>query len=167
MPESDGTGGMAMRRGGPAVAGAVAVAVGVLVVGGGGAAWAGSADLEVHGSAVLSGDLVEVRVTPRNHGPDGVTGASVRLASSAPLADSQQLPGGCARTGDREVVCETGPLAVEVPGEELVVPVRLRERPDEVRLAVDVAWGGGAVDQDRTNDAQRVLVLATGDPYAF
>ncbi|MFJ8495312.1 hypothetical protein ACIRBZ_44345 [Streptomyces sp. NPDC094038] len=158
---------MAKRRGGLTVAGVVAVAVGVLVVGGGGTAWAGSADLEVHGAAVLSGDLMEVRVTPRNHGPDGVTGASVRLTSSAPLADAQQLPGGCTRTGDREVVCDTGPLAVEVPGEQLVVPVRLRERPAEVTLAVDVAWGGGAVDQDRTNDRQRVLVLATGDPYSF
>ncbi|WTN46536.1 hypothetical protein OHB00_29340 [Streptomyces sp. NBC_00631] len=154
-----------MRRGGPAVAGAVAV--GVLVVGGGGTAWAGDADLEVHGSAVLSGDLVEVRVAPRNHGPDAVTGAGVRLVSSAALADTQQLPGGCARTGDREVVCDTGPLPVEAPGEQLVIPVRLREQPAEVTLKVDVVWGGGAVDQDRTNDRQQVLVLATGDPYAF
>ncbi|MFD8812281.1 hypothetical protein ACFV23_12575 [Streptomyces sp. NPDC059627] len=154
-----------MRRCGPAVVGVVAV--GALVVGGGGTAWAGNADLEVHGSAVLGGDLVEVRVTPSNHGPDSVSGASVRLTSSAALADTQQLPGGCARTGDREVVCDTGPLAVEVPGEQLVVPVRLREQSSEVRLAVDVAWGGGAVDQDRTNDRQQVLVLATGDPYAF
>ncbi|MEV5956483.1 hypothetical protein AB0M11_22385 [Streptomyces sp. NPDC051987] len=158
---------MAMRRGVPVVAGAVAV--GVLVVGGGGSAWAGTgtADLEVHGSAVLSGDLVEVRVNPRNHGPDAVTGAGLRVTSSAALADTQRLPGGCARTGDREVVCDTGSLPVEVPGEQLVVPVRLRERPAEVTLRVDVAWGGGAVDQDRTNDEQRVLVLATGDPYAF
>ncbi|MER7184354.1 hypothetical protein ABT404_33635 [Streptomyces hyaluromycini] len=165
MPDTDGTGGVVMRRGGLAVVGAVAV--GALVVGGGGTAWAGSADLEVHGSAVLSGDLVEVRVVPLNHGPDGVTAASVRLSSSAALADTQQLPGGCARTGDREVVCDTGPLAVELPGAELVVPVRLRDQPAEVRLEVDVAWGGGAVDQDRTNDRQRVLVLATGDSYAF
>ena len=156
---------MVKRRGGLTVV--AAVAAGVLVVGGGGTAWAGSADLEVHGAVVLSGDLMEVRVTPRNHGPDGVTGASVRLTSSAALADAQQLPGGCARTGEREVVCDTGPLAVELPGEQLVVPVRLRDRPAEVTLAVDVAWGGGAVDQDRTNDRQRVLVLATGDPYAF
>ncbi|MEV7982319.1 hypothetical protein [Streptomyces sp. NPDC086519] len=156
---------MAMRRGGLAVVGAAAA--GALAVGMAGTAWAGNADLEMHGSAVLTGDLVEVGVTPRNHGPDAVTGASVRLTSSAALADTQHLPGGCARTGDREVVCDTGPLAVEAPGERLVVPVRLRDRPAEVTLKVDVVWGGGAVDQDRTNDGQRVLVLATGDPYAF
>ncbi|MER7840868.1 hypothetical protein ABTY98_34470 [Streptomyces sp. NPDC096040] len=156
---------MAMRRCGLAVVGAVAV--GALVVGAGGAAWAGDADLEVHGSAVMIGDLVEVRVTPRDLGPEPVSDATVRLSWSAALADAQQLPAACARTGDREVVCGTGALAVDMPGEQLVVPVRLRERPSEVTLAVDVAWGGGALDHGRTNDEQRVLVLATGDPYAF
>lgn len=156
-----GTGGMGVRRWG------LAVGVGALVLGGGGSAWAGDADLEVHGSVVMRGDLAEVRVTPRDHGPDAVTGASVRLSWSAPLADGQVLPDRCARTGDREVVCGTGPLAVDVPGEQLVVPVRLRERPAEVVLEVDMVWGGGAVDHDRANDRQRVLVLATGDPYAF
>ncbi|MEU9455984.1 hypothetical protein [Streptomyces sp. NPDC048277] len=139
-------------------------------VGGGGTGWAaaaGAADLEVHGSAEMRGDVVQVRVTPRNQGPDAVAGASVRLRWSAALADVQRLPAGCARTGDREVVCGTGPLAVDVPGEQLLVLVRLRERPAEVMLEVDMAWGGGAVDHDRTNDRQRVLVLATGDSYAF
>ncbi|MFJ9565689.1 hypothetical protein ACIRQQ_37320 [Streptomyces fuscichromogenes] len=154
-----------MRRGGLAVVGVVAA--GVLAVGVGGTAWAGNADLEMHGSAVLGGDLVEVRVTPHNHGPTAVPAAAVRLTSSAALADTQRLPGGCARTGDREVVCDTGPLAVEEPGEQLVVPVRLREQPSEVTLEVAVVWGGGAVDQNTANDRQRVLVLATGDPYAF
>jgi hypothetical protein len=161
----DGTGGMAMRRCGLAVVGAVTV--GALVAGAGGTAWAGDADLEVHGSVVMGGDLVEVRVTPRNLGPDTLSDATVRLSWSAALADTQQLPPACARSGDREVVCGTGPLAVDVPGEQLVVPVRLGARPAEVTLEVDVVWGGGAVDHDRTNDRQRVLVLATGDPYAF
>ncbi|MFD8723326.1 hypothetical protein ACFV2H_36480 [Streptomyces sp. NPDC059629] len=166
---SDGTDGVAMRmrmrRYGLAVVGAVAA--GALVLGTGGTAWAGEADLEVHGSAVLDGGLMEVRLSPRDHGPDALSGASVRLRWSAALADAQQLPAGCARTGDREVVCGTGPLAVDEPGEQLVVPVRLRERPSEVTLSVDVAWSGGVVDHDRTNDTQRVLVLATGDPYVF
>ena len=156
---------MAMRRYGLAVVGAMAA--GALVLGTGGAAWAGDADLEVHGSAMMSGGVMEVRLTPANHGPDAVADATVRLSWSAALADEQRLPAACARTGDREVVCGTGPLAVELPGEQLVVPVRLREQPSEVTLAVDVAWSGGVVDHDRTNDRQRVLVLATGDPYAF
>jgi hypothetical protein len=28
-------------------------------------------------------------------------------------------------------------------------------------------WGGGAVDRNRENDRQRVLVLDTGDAYYF
>ncbi|MFJ9345455.1 hypothetical protein [Streptomyces sp. NPDC101237] len=155
---------MAMRRCGLAVAAVAALALGV---GTAGTAWAGDADLEVHGSVVMNGDVVVVRVTPRNLGPDIVPGATVRLTWSAALADTQQLPPACARSGDREVVCGTGPLAVDLPAEQLVVPVRLRERPAEVTLEADMAWSGGAVDHDRTNDRQRVLVLATGDPYAF
>ncbi|MFE3169523.1 hypothetical protein [Streptomyces sp. NPDC059224] len=156
---------MAMRRYGLALVGAVAVSA--LVVGAGGVAWAEDADLEVHGSAVMNGDVVVVRVIPRNLGPGIVSDATVRLRWSAALADTQQLPPACARSGDREVVCGTGPLAVDLPGGQLVVPVRLRERPAEVTMEADMAWSGGAVDHDRTNDMQRVLVLATGDPYAF
>jgi hypothetical protein len=56
---------------------------------------------------------------------------------------------------------------VDAPGERLRVPVRLKERPSEVTLEVDTAWSGGAVDRDRTNDRLKVLVLDTGDAYAF
>ncbi|MEV7321718.1 hypothetical protein [Streptomyces sp. NPDC093970] len=156
---------MAMRRCGLAVVGVMAAAV--LVVGTGGTAWAGDADLEVHGSAVMNEGVVTVLVTPRDLGPDLVQDATVRLSWSAALADTQRLPAACARSGEREVVCGTGPLSVGVPGEQLEVPVRLRDRPSEVTLEVDVVWSGGAVDHDRTNDRQRALVLATGDPYAF
>ncbi|MFI7019288.1 hypothetical protein [Streptomyces sp. NPDC050164] len=39
--------------------------------------------------------------------------------------------------------------------------------PPEVVLELDTVWGGGAVDRDRRNDRQRVLVLDTGDPHHF
>jgi hypothetical protein len=36
-----------------------------------------------------------------------------------------------------------------------------------VGLELDTVWGGGAVDRNRDNDRQRVLVLDTGDTYYF
>jgi hypothetical protein len=136
----------------------------------GGPAWAGSApraDLAFHGSAVMNGDQMEVRLTPRNNGPTAVPDASVRLRWSAPLAERQRLPVGCARTDERSVVCGTGALPAGGVGEWIRVPVRLAERTEEVTLEVDTAWGGGVVDTDRSNDQLRVLVLDTGDAYSF
>jgi hypothetical protein len=132
-----------------------------------GPAGAPEADLAYHGSAVLTGALVDVRFTPRNHGPSAVPGASVRLRWSVPLADRLDLPAGCARTGDRALVCGTGPLAADGFGEQIRLGVTLRGRPAEVTLEIDTVWSGGAVDRNRANDQERVLVLATGDPYSF
>ncbi|MFE5404394.1 hypothetical protein ACFQ9Z_24200 [Streptomyces sp. NPDC056580] len=145
-------------------------ACGALVVAGAGPAGAvpaPEADLTLHGSAVLTGDRVEVSVTPRNAGPAAAPDASVLLRWSVPLAGDQRLPGGCARTDERSVVCGIGALAADEVGERLTVAVRLARRPSEVTLAVDTAWLGGAVDRDRTNDRLTVLVLGTGDAYAF
>ncbi|WP_430383371.1 hypothetical protein [Streptomyces sp. P10-4] len=139
----------------------------VLVPGTAVAAPVPEADLAFHGSAVLEGDRVEVRLTPRNHGPAAVADATVRLRWSAELADEQALPARCAREDERSVVCGTGPLAVDAAGEPLLVPVRLREPTSELTLEVDTAWSAGATDKDRTNDRMTVLVLATGDAYAF
>ncbi|KIE27378.1 hypothetical protein LK08_08325 [Streptomyces sp. MUSC 125] len=125
------------------------------------------ADLAFHGSAVMDGDQVEVRLTPRNNGPAAVADATVRLRWSAVLADRQQLPAGCVREDDRTVLCGTGALAADGAGEQVRVAVRLRERPSEVMLEVDTAWNGGVLDKDRSNDRLTVLVLATGDAYAF
>ncbi|WP_229816361.1 hypothetical protein [Streptomyces lucensis] len=125
------------------------------------------ADLAFHGTAVLTGDQVEVWLTPHNGGPAAVSDATVRLRWSAELADGQQLPARCAREDERTVVCGTGALAADTSGEQLRIPVRLREQPEEVTLEVDTAWIGGVVDQDRSNDRMKVLVLATGDAYAF
>ncbi|MQY35562.1 hypothetical protein SRB17_35400 [Streptomyces sp. RB17] len=125
------------------------------------------ADLAFHGTAVMNGDTVVVRLTPRNSGPAAVPDATVRLRWSVPLAGEQQLPARCAREDDRTVVCGTGRLAASGVGERLDVPVRLKEEPSEVTLEVGAAWVGGTTDRDHANDRMQVLVLDTGDSYAF
>nr|WP_257040698.1 hypothetical protein [Streptomyces sp. OK228] len=125
------------------------------------------ADLAYHGSVAMAAGLVDLRLTPRNHGPSAVEDATVRLRWSAPLADVQRLPGDCARSGERAVVCRTGPLAADGLGDQMRLDVRLRGEPSEVTLEIDTVWGGGAVDRNHGNDRQRVLVLDTGDSYVF
>ncbi|MFJ1811706.1 MULTISPECIES: hypothetical protein [unclassified Streptomyces] len=126
------------------------------------------ADLSYHGSAVMAGGRIDVRLTPRNHGPADVSDATVRLRWSVPLAaGAQRLPVGCARTGRQEVVCRTGELAADGLGEVIALRVWLRGRPTEVTMDVDTLWGGGAVDRNRSNDREQVLVLDTGDAYFF
>ncbi|WP_373682274.1 MULTISPECIES: hypothetical protein [Streptomyces] len=108
-----------------------------------------------------------MRFTPQNHGPSPVADATVRLSWSVQLADVQQLPEGCARVEARAVVCRTGALDADGLGEEIRLTVRLRGEPSEVAMSFDTVWGGGAVDGNRVNDRQRVLVLDTGDSYVF
>jgi hypothetical protein len=150
------------------VVGAVGLGA-VLVVGGAQAAvaLAPEADLAYHGSVSMTAGLVDVRLTPQNHGPSAVDESTVRLTWSAPLADVQQLPGGCARSAERVVVCRTGALAADRVGDQIRLQVRLRDAPSEVTLEIDTVWGGGAVDRDHVNDRPRVLALDTGDPYVF
>ncbi|WP_053850214.1 hypothetical protein, partial [Streptomyces sp. NRRL B-24085] len=107
-----------------AVWGAVLVAL----VGGGTAAAVGGpeADLAYHGAAAMSGGRVDVRFTPRNHGPSAVPDATVRLRWSEPLVNEQTLPRGCARSEER-----------------VVLRVRLRGAPSEVLLEIDTVWNGG------------------------
>lgn len=140
-----------------------------LMVGGAGSAVAlvPEADLAYHGSVSMAAGLVDLSLTPRNHGPSAVEDATVRLRWSAPLADVQWLPGDCARSGERVVVCRTGPLAADALGDRIRLRVRLREAPSEVALEIDTVWGGGAVDRNHGNDQQRVLALDTGDSYVF
>ncbi|WP_018543753.1 hypothetical protein [Streptomyces sp. LaPpAH-108] len=125
------------------------------------------ADLSFHGHAVLTGDRVEVRLTPRDAGPSAVADASVRLRWSVALAERQELPSACARTGERTLVCGTGALAVGRAGRTLALTVALRQAASEVTLEVEPAWNGGVSDPDRSNDRLKVLVLDTGDAYAF
>ncbi|MGW5046800.1 hypothetical protein [Streptomyces griseoluteus] len=125
------------------------------------------ADLAFHGHAVIDGDRMEVRLTPRDHGPAAVPEASVRVRWSAGPAGTVTLSRGCARTGERTVVCGTGALVAGQAGEEIRLGVRLRVPAPEVTLEVETAWNGGVTDPDRTNDRLRVLVLPTGDEYSF
>ncbi|MEV6112555.1 hypothetical protein AB0L59_08485 [Streptomyces sp. NPDC052109] len=125
------------------------------------------ADLAFHGTAVMNGDRVEVKLTPRNNGPAAVADGTVRLRWSAALAEEQQWPARCAREDERTVVCGTGALTANAVGEQLDVPVRLRDRPSEVTLQIETVWGGGTTDKDHSNDQLKVLVLDTGDAYAF
>ncbi|MFF4250824.1 hypothetical protein ACFY1L_06440 [Streptomyces sp. NPDC001663] len=125
------------------------------------------ADLAYHGAVSMAGGQVFVRFTPRNHGPSDVPDVTVRLRWSVPLADGQVLPPGCARSGPRVLLCRVGPLAAGEVGAQVAVRVRLQGRPSELRLEVDTVWAGGAVDRNRQNDEQRVLVLGTGDEYYF
>ncbi|NEC80420.1 hypothetical protein G3I38_14570, partial [Streptomyces sp. SID7958] len=90
------------------------------------------------------------------------------LRWSEPLADEQpQLPAGCARSGGQAVLCRTGALAVDGVGERIDLRVRLEGAPSEVVVDLDTVWSGGALDRNRLNDRQRVLVLDTGDEYHF
>ncbi|MGW1216163.1 hypothetical protein ACWD5F_41690 [Streptomyces sp. NPDC002499] len=125
------------------------------------------ADLAYHGAASMADGRVDVRFTPRNHGPSAVPDATVRLRWSAPLANGQVLPDGCARSGPRVVLCRVGALAADDLGAPISMRVRLRGAPSEVLLELDTVWSGGAVDHNRANDQQRVLVLDSGDEYYF
>ncbi|MFF4970303.1 hypothetical protein [Streptomyces sp. NPDC001083] len=144
-------------------AGAVVVMAGACPV----RALAPEADLAYHGSVAMAAGRFDLRLVPQNHGPNEVSGATVRLRWSAPLADRQRLPGGCVRSDVRTVVCRTGELPADGLGAPIALTVRLRGVPTEAALTIDTVWGGGAVDRNHANDRQRVLALDTGDSYAF
>ncbi|WP_405870372.1 hypothetical protein [Streptomyces sp. NBC_00005] len=150
-----------------AVGGAGLAALGAVAAPAGAAGAGPEADLAYHGAVSLAGGRVDVRFTPRNHGPSAVPDATVRLRWSAPLAYGQVLPAGCARSGAQAVLCEVGALAADDLGRPVRLRVLLRGAPSEVLLETDTAWSGGSVDRNRQNDHQRVLVLDTGDEYYF
>jgi hypothetical protein len=125
------------------------------------------ADLAYHGHLWMNGGQMVLRMTPQNHGPVGITDATVRLRWSAPLADEQRLPAECVRAEARTVLCRTGALAADGLGRMLTMPVRLKGEPSEITLGIDTVWGGGAEDRNHRNDRQKVLVLETGDSYVF
>jgi hypothetical protein len=125
------------------------------------------ADLAYHGAVAMAAGQVEVRFTPRNHGPSAVPDATVRLRWSEPLANRQLLPEGCARSGVRVVLCRVGALDADGLGDQIGLRLRLRGEPSEALLEIDTVWSGGVVDRNHLNDRQRVLVLDTGDTYYF
>ncbi|MFJ5515456.1 hypothetical protein ACIQB4_00155 [Streptomyces griseoluteus] len=159
--------GLASRASGPAAAPGVGSGAVSRPHAGPVSASAPRADLAFHGHAVIDGDRMEVRLTPRDHGPAAVPEASVRVRWSAGPAGTVALSPGCTRTGERTVVCGTGALVAGQAGEEIRLGVRLRAPAPEVTLEVETAWNGGVADPDRSNDRLRVLVLPTGDEYSF
>ncbi|MEU6371460.1 hypothetical protein ABZ876_38770 [Streptomyces sp. NPDC046931] len=147
------------------IAGALGAAV---VVGGGLPAVALGAEpgLTYHGYVTMGRGEVNVRLTPWNHSPSGVKGATVRLRWSKRLSDQQVLPGACARFDASTVLCRTGAIVPMGRGREIHLRVRLADTStDEVRVEIDSLGGGGAAD--RNPATQQVLVLGTGDRYAF
>ncbi|MDN3028888.1 hypothetical protein [Streptomyces sp. S.PB5] len=161
---------VAAVAGAAVVVGGVAPVAGAAPVGGADAGWSGyvpEADLAYHGAAAVASGQVEVRFTPRNHGPSAVPDATVRLRWSEALANRQELPAGCTRSGSRVVLCRVGALAADGVGEEIDLRVRLRGGPPEVLLEIDTVWSGGVLDRNRSNDRQRLLILDTGDTYYF
>ncbi|UQX01617.1 hypothetical protein [Streptomyces sp. RerS4] len=148
------------------LAGAAQTGAGVWAAGPGGGADP-EADVAYHGRVLLDGGRLRVWMVPHNEGPAALANATVRVRLSADLADRQELAGGCARAGLREVVCETGALPPHGQGRHIGLVLALRDRPAEVLVRVDTWWNGGATDRDLTNNDHVVLALDTGDAYAF
>ncbi|MEV7612911.1 hypothetical protein [Streptomyces sp. NPDC089799] len=155
--------GAAAAAGGPA---AVA-ARGPAAVAGVGPAAEVEADVAYHGRVSLTGGRLAVLLIPENEGPAAVPAATLRLRLSADLAAEQALAEGCARSGPRVVVCETGALPLHGQGRHIALVLRLKERPSEVTVRVDTWWNGGATDRNLANNEHAVLALDTGDIYAF
>ncbi|MCX5199111.1 hypothetical protein OOK31_35385 [Streptomyces sp. NBC_00249] len=150
------------------------VVAGSLVLGGlaqgAGAAVAAAgpeADVGYHGRVALGRGLLRVWMVPENEGPSALANATVRVRLSADLADRQELAGGCARAGLREVVCETGAMPLHGRGRHIGLALALKEAPTEVVVRIDTWWNGGATDRNLTNNEHVVLALDTGDAYAF
>ncbi|MFI7406291.1 hypothetical protein ACIBW9_38490 [Streptomyces sp. NPDC049541] len=154
-----------MRRMRISVVGVAALVMAAAVPGS--AVGAPEADLAYHGVVSMAGGRVDLRLMPRNYGPSAVPDATVRLRWSVAPANKQSLPGGCVRSGERVMMCRVGALTANAVARQIRLRVRLRGAPSEVRVEIDTAWNGGAVDRHRHNDRQRVLVLATGDEYSF
>ncbi|WP_415951292.1 hypothetical protein [Streptomyces sp. KLOTTS4A1] len=125
------------------------------------------ADVAYHGHTALWQGRLGVWLTPQNHGPADVSDATVRLRTSAPLADGQELPDRCLRGGQRVVLCSTGGIGAGGWSEELALDLRLKGSPSEVTVRIDTVWNGGAQDRNTANNRHKVLTLETGDLYAF
>ncbi|MFJ5227779.1 hypothetical protein [Streptomyces sp. NPDC088400] len=125
------------------------------------------ADLSHHGHTSLSGGRLTVRFESENHGPAGLTDATVRLDFSVPPTAGQALPSNCLWSGDRTVLCGTGKLRRVGRSHRTALDLKTVGSPAEVVVWVGTAWNGGASDPNPENDRHRVLTPDTGDLYAF
>ncbi|MFD7167033.1 hypothetical protein [Streptomyces violascens] len=125
------------------------------------------ADVSYHGHVSFWNGHVGIWLTTANHGPAPVSGATVRLRFSAPLASGVTLPPSCLRTGPAVVHCGTGSMRAAGTGVQLALDVATVGNRAEMGLDIDTVWNGGASDRNPANNTHRVLTLATGDPYTF
>ncbi|GAA3374034.1 hypothetical protein GCM10020367_36320 [Streptomyces sannanensis] len=149
---------------GAVVAAAAAMAV-VTGAGPASGAIAPDADVAYGGHVSLSAGRIAVWLRSVNHGPSSLANATVRLQFSEPLADGRELSQGCLRSGQHEVLCQTGALPVMGEGQPVALDLWTRGQPAEVTVRIDTAWNGGATDRNPLNNELEVLVPATGDPY--
>ncbi|WP_246574411.1 hypothetical protein [Streptomyces genisteinicus] len=133
----------------------------------GAAAVAPEADLSHHGHVSLADGRLVVTVMSRNHGPAALAEATVRLELSHRPTGELRLPGRCLRAAERVVLCGTGPLSPDGVGRRVTLGLELGDSPSEAVVTVATAWSGGATDRNPANSEHRVLVPATGDPYAY
>ncbi|MFB9522364.1 hypothetical protein [Streptomyces cremeus] len=128
-------------------------------------------DLAHHGRVVYQRGQLTVHLRTWNHGPSSLDSATVRLSFSAPVTG--KLPGTCARQAPAVLHCETGALrAGAAASRGLDLALRVPGAPDEVWVDVRTTRLGQSAapttrDLNPANDHQRVLALATGDPYYF
>lgn len=157
---------------------AAAVTASALALGGGGTAAAvgapvargiaPEADVSHHGHVSLWGTGLGIWLRSENRGPADLTGVTVRLRVSVPLAGFQELPQECLRADRSTVLCRTGVLRADGSGQrQLALGLQLAGRPAEVVVRIDTVWNGGATDRDAKNSDHEVLALATGDEYVF
>lgn len=125
------------------------------------------ADVAHHGRVSLREERIEVQLRTGNRGPSPLADATVRLRFSVPPAAWSHLPPGCLRSGGSTVLCGTGPLRVAAEARRTALGLGFKGRPAEVVVRVDTVWNGGASDRNPQNDTHEVLVLSTGDAYAF
>ncbi|MGW1870342.1 hypothetical protein ACWCPS_32955 [Streptomyces mauvecolor] len=128
---------------------------------------AAEADVSYHGHVSFWNGHVGIWLTTANHGPAPVSGATLRLRFSVPLASGATLPPSCLRTGPAEVHCGTGSMRAAGTGVQLAMDVATVGTRAEMGLDIDTVWNGGASDRNPANNTHRVLTLATGDPYTF
>ncbi|MFE9781981.1 hypothetical protein ACFYPA_27940 [Streptomyces sp. NPDC005775] len=154
-----------------AVASAVALgAGGTAAAVGAPAAWnvAPEADVSHHGHVSLWGTGLGIWLRSENRGPADLSGVTVRLRVSVPLAGLQELPPECLQADRSTVLCRTGALHADgAEQRQLALELQLAGRPAEVVVRIDTVWNGGATDRNAANSDHEVLAPATGDEYVF
>ncbi|MBT2368730.1 hypothetical protein J7E88_26205 [Streptomyces sp. ISL-10] len=125
------------------------------------------ADVAHHGHVSLHGGRFEISLTSENHGPSGLDDVTVKLEFSLRPVGELRLPERCLRAGERVVLCATGPLRADGAGRTTTLRLRTAGDPPEMVVNIRTVWNGGATDRNPANNEHRVIVPATGDPYAF